>query len=143
MRLSHARALGNFLLDQVSSEAVTVLLVDDDALVHEVIRLALEDGGFEVLSAATGTEAIALLDARHTSIHALVTDINLGRDVDGWAVAQHARELQPRLPVVYVTGDSGYEWRSHGVPESVVIEKPFVAAQIVTAVAAARNDASG
>ena len=52
-------------------------------------------------------------------------------------------ELQSRLPVVYITGDSGYEWRSQGVPESIVIEKPFVAAQIVTAVAAARNEASG
>lgn len=130
-------------MDQDPTEAVTVLLVDDDALVHEVIRLALEDGGFEVVSAATGAEAIALLDARHGTIHALVTDINLGKDVDGWAVARHARELQARLPVVYITGDSGYEWRSHGVPESIVIEKPFVAAQIVTAVAAARNEASG
>ena len=130
-------------MDQASSEAVTVLLVDDDPLVHEVIRLALEDGGFDVLSAATGSEAIEMLDAGHTSIHALVTDINLGKDVDGWAVAKHARELEARLPVVYITGDSGYEWRSQGVPESIVIEKPFVAAQIVTAVAAARNDASG
>ena len=130
-------------MDQAASETVTVLLVDDDPLVHEVIRLALEDGGFDVLSAATGSEAIELLDARHVSIHALVTDINLGKDVDGWAVARHARELQARLPVVYITGDSGYEWRSHGVPESIVIEKPFVAAQIVTAVAAARNEASG
>ena len=130
-------------MDQASSEAVTVLLVDDDPLVHEVIRLALEDGGFDVLSAATGSEAIALLDARHASIHALVTDINLGKDVDGWAVAKHARELEARLPIVYITGDSGYEWRSQGVPESIVIEKPFVAAQIVTAVAAARNEASG
>ena len=130
-------------MDQASSEAVTVLLVDDDPLVHEVIRLALEDGGFDVLSAATGPEAIALLDARHASIHALVTDINLGKDVDGWAVAKHARELEARLPVVYITGDSGYEWRSQRVPESIVIEKPFVAAQIVTAVAAARNEASG
>ena len=130
-------------MDQAASETVTVLLVDDDPLVHEVIRLALEDGGFDVLSAATGSEAIELLDARHVSIHALVTDINLGKDVDGWAVAKHARELEARLPVVYITGDSGYEWRSQGVPESIVIEKPFVAAQIVTAVAAARNEASG
>ena len=130
-------------MDQAASETVTVLLVDDDPLVHEVIRLALEDGGIEVLSAATGSEAIELLDARHVSIHALVTDINLGKDVDGWAVAKHARELEARLPVVYITGDSGYEWRSQGVPESIVIEKPFVAAQIVTAVAAARNEASG
>ena len=92
-------------MDQAASETVTVLLVDDDPLVHEVIRLALEDGGFDVLSAATGSEAIELLDARHVSIHALVTDINLGKDVDGWAVAKHARELEARLPVVYITGE--------------------------------------
>lgn len=116
--------------------------MDDDPLVHEVIRFALEDGGFDVLSAATAREAIALLDARQASIQALVTDINLGQGADGWAVAKHARELRPRLAVVYVTGDSGYEWRSHGVPESIVIEKPFVAAQIVTAVATAMNEAS-
>jgi hypothetical protein len=36
--------------------------------------------------------------------------------------------------VVYITGDSAHEWTVHGVPNSVLVTKPFAAAQVVTAV---------
>jgi CheY-like chemotaxis protein len=67
----------------------------------------------------------------------LVTDIELGGRLTGWDVAQRARELKPDLPVIYMTGNSGDEWASRGVPNSVLITKPFAPAQIVTAVSQA------
>lgn len=53
--------------------------------------------------------------------------------------AQTAASFQPQvegdeLPVVYVTGDSANAWASQGVPNSVLITKPFAPAQVVTAV---------
>ena len=68
-----------------------------------------------------------------------MTDINLGPGPNGWAVVRHARELAPEMPVVYMSGDSGAEWASKGVPHSVMVPKPFVPAQIITAVAALLN----
>ena len=69
------------------------------------------------------------------NIRALITDINLGRDkITGWEVAKHAREKEANLPIVYMTGHSADEWTAKGVPNSVLITKPFAPAQILTAV---------
>jgi CheY-like chemotaxis protein len=65
----------------------------------------------------------------------LVTDINLGSsNIDGWAVARHAREIDPSFPVVYMSGNDAADWASMGVPNSIMLEKPFAPAQLVTAV---------
>ena len=59
--------------------------------------------------------------------------------MDGWDVARHAREGKPDMPVVYMTGDSADEWASKGVPNSILLTKPFAPAQLVTAVAQLLN----
>ena len=69
----------------------------------------------------------------------LVTDIRMAGVADGWAVAAKARELMPKIQVVYLTGDSMDDWRSKGVPESVLLTKPFLPAQVVTAVTTLLN----
>jgi hypothetical protein len=45
----------------------------------------------------------------------------------------------PTLPVVYITGASGNQWPSHGVPNSILLQKPFAPAQLVTAVSQLLN----
>jgi DNA-binding response OmpR family regulator len=71
---------------------------------------------------------------------ALVTDVNLGRDkLDGWEVARHARDIDPVFPVVYMSGDSAEDWASKGVPNSIMLARPFAPAQLVTAVAQLMN----
>jgi DNA-binding NtrC family response regulator len=71
---------------------------------------------------------------------ALVTDINLQGKMDGWEIAQHAREIDPEFPIVYMSGASAADWPSKGVPKSIMLEKPFAPAQLVTAVANLLND---
>ena len=110
-----------------------LFLVEDEELVLITVETALQDAGYAVRSAREGQEAMSLLEAEGEEFSALITDVNLG-DVDGWQVARRARELRPKLPVVYVTGDSAHQWASQGVPHSVLVEKPFAPAQIVTAV---------
>jgi two-component system, OmpR family, response regulator len=63
----------------------------------------------------------------------LVTDVNLGDGLNGWEVARRIREKEADFPVVYITASSADEWTAHGVPNSVLISKPFAPAQIVTA----------
>ncbi len=74
-------------------------------------------------------------------LSALVTDIRLQDEKDGWEVARRGRELNPTLPVVYMSGDSALDHTSQGVPHSVMVQKPFAAAQIVTAVSTLINKA--
>jgi DNA-binding response OmpR family regulator len=116
-----------------------ILVVEDDHLVQSIVEDALTDGGFEIVIASSGEQAVELL-AADGKCRALVTDINLGRDkLDGWEVARHAREIDPAFPVVYMSGDSADDWASKGVPNSVMLAKPFAPAQLVTAVSQLLN----
>ena len=121
---------------------VLLLLVEDEPLILDMMRTALEDGGFSVVVAAEGTEAIALLDRDGDNVSGLITDVRLGHGPDGWAVARHARHKKPDLPVVYMTGDSAADWAAEGVPKSLLLQKPFAPAQAITAISTLLNDAS-
>ena len=83
--------------------------------------------------------ALHELESAAELLSALVTDIRLKGDQDGWQVARRARELNPQLPVVYMSGDSAVEHTSQGVPHSIMVQKPFAPAQIVTAVSTLIN----
>ena len=121
-------------------DLVVILLVEDDQTIQSVIEEALSDGGFEITIASSGGQAVELMDAANPQFRAVVTDINLGRDrMDGWDVARHARESKPDMPIIYMTGDSADEWASKGVPNSILLTKPFAPAQLVTALAQLLN----
>lgn len=111
-----------------------VLLVEDEALILIVAQDALEAGGYAVMPVTGSAAAMDALDERSGDFAGLVTDVRLGAGPNGWDVARHARELKANLPVVYTTGDSAVDWPVHGVPNSVVIQKPYAEAQLVTAI---------
>jgi CheY-like chemotaxis protein len=121
--------------------SLVVLVVEDDLLIQSVIEEVLQDGGFEAVVVETGQKALGLLGDNPQHYRALVTDINLMGDVDGWQVANQAREANPAIPVVYMTGAAVEQWASHGVPNSVLLAKPFAPAQLVTAVSQLLNAA--
>ena len=87
-----------------------LLLVEDEALIRMVLEETLSDAGFEVLAASNGTKAVEELATNPARFRAVVTDIRLGRGPDGWDVARLAREVEPTMPVLYVSGDSASEW---------------------------------
>ncbi len=119
---------------------VLIFLVEDEHLVRELLEHALVDNGFAVETAESGEKEIQMLDATGADYRALVTDINLAPGkITGWDVAKHGREINPDLPVVYMTGSEAQEWASKGVPNSILVTKPFAPAQIVTAVAQLLN----
>jgi CheY-like chemotaxis protein len=115
-------------------ELPLILVAEDDLLIQGMVEEALSDGGFELVLAATGEEAVTLMQGDRTRHRALVTDINLQGKLDGWDVAKRARELNPDIPVIYITGTAAEEWTSKGVPNSILLAKPFAPAQLVTAV---------
>jgi CheY-like chemotaxis protein len=65
----------------------------------------------------------------------LVADINLRGTMNGWEVATRAREVDPEFPVVYITAANAGAWPSQGVPNSILLSKPFAPVQLVTAIA--------
>jgi DNA-binding response OmpR family regulator len=59
--------------------------------------------------------------------------------MDRWEVAQQAREIEPDLLVVYMSGAAAANWTSKGVPNSIMLAKPFAPAQLLTAVSTLLN----
>jgi DNA-binding response OmpR family regulator len=119
---------------------LTILVVEDDPLIQSLVEDTLTDGGFEIVMTSSGEDAIDLLDIGNVDYRAVVTDINLGRDkLTGWDVARHVREIDAQFPVVYMTGADADDWASKGVPNSILLSKPFAQAQLLTAVSQLLN----
>jgi DNA-binding response OmpR family regulator len=120
-----------------------ILVVEDGPLIQSVVEEILTDGGFEIVIVSSDENAVDLLDVQKVKYRAVVTDINLGRDkLDGWDVARRAREIDAGFPVVYMTGASADDWASKAVPNSILLTKPFVPAQLLTAVSQLLNGSS-
>ena len=111
-----------------------ILLVEDEVLIQDILLAEFDDAGFDIVTANDGSQAIAELNADAGRFKAVITDIRLTAELDGWEVARRAREHVPDMPIVYITGDSAHEWSSKGVPDSAVLMKPFAPTQLCTAV---------
>ena len=133
-----ACAQGDLILD----DQVLLLLAEDEALIRMHLEEDLSEAGFKLVVALDGKQALGELDADAGRFRGVLTDIRLGRGPNGWVIARHARELVPHIPIVYISGDSAHEWDAQGVPNSVMVSKPFVAVQIITAISTLLNQTS-
>ena len=97
-------------LSNDANERTTILLVEDECLLRDMLEETLTEAGFAVLSAASGEEAASLLGGMSMP-WALVTDINLGRArMDGWELARLVRHHDSGCGILYVSGDSTHRW---------------------------------
>jgi two-component system cell cycle response regulator CpdR len=118
-----------------------LLLVDDEAVIAAMLEDALREAGFDVRTVHDGATAVRALEENPEGFRALLTDIRLPiNGPGGFDLAHRARELSPTIAVVYMSGASAVEWASKGVPKSVMLQKPFAIAQLVTAVASLLNE---
>lgn len=108
----------------------TVLVVEDEELLREMISMALEDAGFLVIEAGTAEEGLGVLMNR--PVNALLTDIRLPGAMDGWQLAERARSIDPNLPVIYVTGYSAH--MPERVANSIFLRKPYMPSAIIEAI---------
>jgi DNA-binding response OmpR family regulator len=123
---------------QDMADLLRIMVVEDDQSIQSIVEEALSDGGFEPAIASSGEEALMLLSG--SKYRVLVIDIKLGKDrIRGWDVARRARAINPELPVVYITGANANEWAMQGVPNSILLTKPFAPAQLVAAVSQLLN----
>jgi two-component system cell cycle sensor histidine kinase/response regulator CckA len=103
----------------------TVLLVEDDPQVRAVTVRCLRAGGYRVLEACDGREALDIA-AREGSLHLLLTDVMMP-GLDGHAVAGALRRDRPELRVLYVSGHAEEVIVKRGVLEAGIefLAKPF------------------
>jgi DNA-binding response OmpR family regulator len=120
-------------------ELPIILVVEDEEPIQDFVKDALTDAGFDLTVSPSGDEAMTLMRSGVVKYRALVTDVNLQGKMNGWEVAKQVREIDPAFPVVYVTGAAADEWASRGVPNSILLQKPFAPAQLVTAISQLLN----
>jgi PAS domain S-box-containing protein len=116
----------------------TILLVEDQPELREMIEASLSEFGYRVLTAADGVEAKRLLaDGRDVDL--LLTDIVMPNGVSGLDLATEARRRRPGLKIVLVSGYSRDAQIRPGSREDgfLFLEKPFRQAQLAETIAAA------
>ncbi|MER2250705.1 response regulator [Methylorubrum podarium] len=111
------------------SSVTTVLIVEDNYLLLEMLTRLCEREGMRVLAASSGEAALTVLRDGGESIDWLFTDIVLPGLIDGWTVARAYRERHPQRPVVYASTAPQIESRT--VPGSYYLRKPFETREIV------------
>jgi CheY-like chemotaxis protein len=109
----------------------TVLLVEDEVLISNLIANWLSERGFAVHEVATGDEAMRYIE-NGGQVDVLFTDVNLPGGIDGTELAMRARERRPDLPIVYASGRYGYSDLGRIVPRSVFVPKPYNPADVCT-----------
>lgn len=110
--------------------APSVLIVEDNYLLLEMLTSLCEQQGIRVLAASSGEAALTMLRQRADAIDWLFTDISLPGLIDGWEVASAYRERHPRRPVIYASTAAQIARRS--VPGSIFVHKPFQVREILS-----------
>jgi two-component system cell cycle sensor histidine kinase/response regulator CckA len=102
----------------------TVLLVEDEESLRTLTRSILEQGGYTVIEACNGMEAIEIAKQGPGPIHLLLTDMVMP-GMNGQAVAEKVVKLYPGIRIAYMSGYTGFSTREAASLNAVIIAKPF------------------
>jgi len=115
-----------------SSGTETILLVEDNAGLRKLATRVLTPAGYTVLGAATGEEALAVLEGHDAPVHLLLTDVVMP-GMSGRALAERLAGTHPAMKVLYMSGYTADTVVRHGVLEAQMpfLHKPFTAAALL------------
>jgi signal transduction histidine kinase/ActR/RegA family two-component response regulator len=104
----------------------TILVVEDEEVVRQLLCSVLEDAGYEVLCAGSSNEAIVLVGGHAGRIQLLVTDVVMP-EMHGPELARLLTAMKPDMKVLFVSGYSENDISDQGViePNLDVLQKPF------------------
>jgi len=106
-----------------------ILVVDDEGAVRELVRLALEQAGYEVTQASNAEEAWQILERSQPEL--LLTDIVMPGE-NGLQLAARAHRLNPRIHAIFMSGFA--EQYRDELSGSICLSKPFTIAALLAAV---------
>jgi CheY-like chemotaxis protein len=120
------------------SEMPTILVVEDDPEVRDLVADLLEDLGYRTLVAASGAAALSLLRADRT-IDVVFTDLVMPGPLDGLALAEEARRICPEIKIVFTSGFVAHPAMRNRLPsqDEILLHKPYRRVQLAAAIARA------
>jgi len=109
----------------------TILLVEDEAPVRAIARRILIQGGYQVIEARHGADALRVAAGHHGPIHLLVTDVVMPQ-MSGRDLARLVRTARPGLPILYISGYTDDELLRRGILETgaQLLRKPFLPVEL-------------
>jgi CheY-like chemotaxis protein len=114
-----------------------ILFVEDDASILEIAVEMLRGARYDVVPAVNADIGLILLE-QNLPFRLLITDIVLPGRLDGFALARRAREILPKIEIIYATGFPGVaDVRSRGAPWGRTLLKPFGRDDLIKTVEAA------
>ena len=113
----------------------TVLMVEDDTLIRDMVSEELTDAGFDVVQVGSADQAIAVLETRQ-DVHLVFTDIDMPGSMDGLKLAAAVRDRWPPVHIIITTGKA----RPMTIPvNALFIPKPYLADNVVRAMRTFEN----
>jgi YesN/AraC family two-component response regulator len=117
----------------VQGVRLTVMVVEDEALIRLDVVLELEAAGFDVVDASTADEALEVLVARHDVV-ALFTDVNMPGELNGIELAHLAYALHPDIRIIVTSGVGSVE-EGALPPGGRFVPKPYVCSRVAALLA--------
>ncbi|MEK7866315.1 MAG: response regulator [Planctomycetota bacterium] len=103
----------------------TILLVDDEKSVRDLLRRLLELEGYAVVEAIDAEEALRLFGSSDSELRLVVTDLSLP-DLDGWELCRRVRSVQPAMPILVISGSFDLNTLlASNAPDVGFLQKPF------------------
>nr|WP_306672131.1 response regulator [Geothrix sp. SG10] len=111
----------------------TILVVDDEPIIRDLARIALEQGGFRVLEARDGLEAVELFRTGREAVDLVLLDMIMPR-MGGAEAFRLIRHLAPGVPILLTSGYTQVESLEGlaDLPPDGFLQKPFRVRQLVT-----------
>ncbi len=126
------------ILTDLCQPSATILLVEDEESLRELVCATLEEAGYSVIAAASGLEALALWEQHGERVDLLLTDMVMPEGVSGRQLAERLTAARPGLKIIYTSGYSLDLTDPHFADgrEIHFLEKPYRSARLLELVRA-------
>lgn len=120
----------------------TILVVEDEHVLIEMLTDVLAELNYRVAVAHSGQEALMLVEDG-LSFDVLMTDVVMPGKIGGFELAKRVRERHPDMPVIYLSGYTGFTASEMGAVPARLLQKPASPREVAQAVLDALNGTSG
>ena len=113
-------------------EKETILLVEDEPTLLELLKSVFEDEGYRVVTAGDGEEAVEIFRKKENEVRVVLTDMGLPK-LGGWEMFERIRVIDPHAKVILASGFVDAEMRSEAMRRGAkdFIQKPYIPAAIL------------
>jgi len=123
------------IADEISGGTDTVLIIEDEEMLRDLIRTILESKGYSVLTAADGEEAVRIFNKHKDQVAAIVSDLGLPK-LSGEEIVSHIMQINPEAKIIIASGfiDPNIRLGLEAAGVKEFIQKPYKANEVLKVV---------